>query len=231
MSLLFQLATVYEGNKSLLSSLQHNFIHLKTLGSPSSLSLQTKSRPSYLYFLIKLIFQKFYFSPFPLKVLWLFHIDFEIWNLKKNILNIALGFLLTEGQIKNNKHMPIWPWRKTLHPSPSHHGLLLQWRPLWTAKPFITHVQPDQQSQFSACSISVHMGTTLFFFIESHFIDLSSISSFDNIHVLLSSLTQYTIIFSALIVYHKYIALTRITFFENSQDRIPNYRINVPIVL
>lgn len=50
--------------------------------------------------------------------------------------------------------------------------------------------QPDQQSQFSACSIFVHMGNTWFFFIESHFIDLSLISNSENVHVLLPSLTQ-----------------------------------------
>lgn len=54
----------------------------------------------------------------------------------------------------------------------------------------ITHAQPGQSSQFSACSVFVHTENALFFFIESHFIDLSRISGFDNIHVLLSSLTQ-----------------------------------------
>ena len=93
----------------------------------------------------------------------------------------------------------------------------------------MTHAQPDQQCQSSACS--VHVETTLFFFVESHLIDLSPVPNFDKAHVLLSSLTQETITFSAQILHQQCFGLTRITSSENSHNKIPNYRINVPNVL
>lgn len=162
--------------------------------APLTLSLKTKHRTSFfffLYFLMRLPFQKCCCSHFPLKRLCLVYTDFEIWNLKKKTLSIPLpGFALLKGQIKSNEHMPIWPPSKTPQPSLTHNGLPLPRGPLWISKPFMTHDQPHHWSQFSSCSIFVHMGTTLFSSVESNLIDLSPVSNLDNTHVLLSPFTQ-----------------------------------------
>lgn len=183
MPLLFQLSTVYGENKSFLSSMHHNFIHLISF-------LTNQHRPSRLYFLIRLVFQTFYRSHFPQKLLWLAYSDFEIWKLKKNILSIPTGFVLSEGRVRRNKHITIWPWSQIHASQPDMLQSGVAVGPLRTSRPFMTHTWPDQQSQFSACSIFFHMWGTLFFFTESHFIDLSPISNFDIVLVLLSSLTS-----------------------------------------
>lgn len=189
MPLLFWLSAVCGENKSFLSSLQHNFIHWKTPGSSKSPSSQTKHRPSYLYFIIIIFFKNsiiliFLWNVFDYSILIL---EFGTWRRIYLISPLGSSSVKAKPRVINTSLFDLGV--KSLHPSRLNMVCCCSGAPV-DFQTIYHSCQPDQQSQFSACSIFVHMGDTWFFFIESHFIDLSLISNSENVHVLLPSLTQ-----------------------------------------
>lgn len=155
----------------------------------------------------------FLFS-FSFETPWVY-VDFEICNLRKNIVSIPTGFVLmkAKSRVINTRlfDLGVNPWSQPDAP-----------------RSIVVGPSVDLRSIYYSCSARptvpilnlLHIFTSGNHFavleIESHFIDLSPISNFDNVHVLLSSLTQWAIIFSAPILYHKCFGLKRITSFENS---------------